>query len=586
MRRISKRPLVLVLTMLLASVSLAPAVVSARPANLAARQGNSFTSELFDYRLEWLPPWIASEPTISQVWEGISLQDGAKFTSFIAVSAIGGQITFDSAAAVQDYFVSGTIAQQPDGTLIAKDRDADIPWAEWTYTGSNGPAQAFAEVITLPGAEAYLNAIVEAPVEEFEDAVTQAAEGITLDGELFMAQDRAGHGGEQTAETHGDVGAYVDTAYEEHPWTTASRSGTAEVTASYAGGAASPGVQPGPAPSGEPSVAWSFETGDDFVGTTAAAVSVEDGLVFTSSNAVYAIDIDTGKQVWTYTSHLGFVAPLALADGVLYAAGEDGSVYAFDPKTGEVVWQQELTGGVPVDGGPVVAGDVLYVTAWDMNAYALATDTGKVLWSVPIGGISYGQPAVSGGYVVISGPMYGSASFTGVLALNAKTGKPAWSYETDQRVFPGAAIVDGVAYFGSEDGFLNAVTLKKGKELWRVDAGAAVSASVAVADGVVYAVNSDSVLAAYDAKSGEQRWTIDIPGADPGGVTVTTTEAGEPIILVGDGAGALHAFDADGGALYSVEVTTAPIMMASTVTDGVIYVSARDGAVYALSTEQ
>ncbi|MGZ4850724.1 MAG: hypothetical protein ACXV2C_05025, partial [Candidatus Bathyarchaeia archaeon] len=42
-------------------------------------------------------------------------------------------------------------------------------------------------------------------------------------------------------------------------------------------------------------------------------------------------------------------------------------------------------------------------------------------------------------------------------ALNAQTGQFIWSYQTDGNLYSSAAVVNGVAYFGSYDGNMYAV---------------------------------------------------------------------------------------------------------------------------------
>jgi outer membrane protein assembly factor BamB len=351
-------------------------------------------------------------------------------------------------------------------------------------------------------------------------------------------------------------------------------------SASFGGGPSHTGVQPGPAPADEPAELWTFETGDDFVGANAATVSVDDGLMFTSSNAVYAVDIETGEQVWTYESeaNVGFVAPLALADGVLYAAGEDGSVYAFEPDSGDIIWQSEVTDGLPVNGGPLVVDDKLYVTAWDGNVYALETETGDLIGDTPMGGMSFGQPTYADRYLVMSAPS------NGVLALPLDNGED-WLFETDGPVYAAPIVVDGVVYAGSDDGNLYALELESGDELWSVDTGAPINAALATSDGVVYVVNGDAVLGAYDTESGDELWTSDVDDAEIGGISLSETEDGDLLILVGDGDGVLHALDADGEEVYAADVTNAAIFWPATIIDGTIYVSARDGSVYALSAD-
>ena len=51
-------------------------------------------------------------------------------------------------------------------------------------------------------------------------------------------------------------------------------------------------------------------------------------------NKIYAIDISSKKQVWTYETN-GYVdAAPAISDGMLYVASCDGYIYAFENDTG------------------------------------------------------------------------------------------------------------------------------------------------------------------------------------------------------------------------------------------------------------
>ena len=124
-----------------------------------------------------------------------------------------------------------------------------------------------------------------------------------------------------------------------------------------------------------------------------------------------------------------------------------------------------------------------------------------------------------------------------------------------------------------------------GEELWSIETAAPISAAPAVSGGVVYVVNGASELGAYDALSGNLLWTAEVGAPDLGGISVTPSEDGKTLILVGDGEGRLHAFDAAGFEVYAVEVTVAGIVFPATVVDGVIYVAAGDGTVYALAAE-
>jgi alcohol dehydrogenase (cytochrome c) len=63
---------------------------------------------------------------------------------------------------------------------------------------------------------------------------------------------------------------------------------------------------------------------------------------------VQAIDINTGKQVWSHTSKLPWNdGTFTTASGLVFSGTTDGYFMAFDAKTGEVLWQSEkLSSGI------------------------------------------------------------------------------------------------------------------------------------------------------------------------------------------------------------------------------------------------
>lgn len=549
-------------------------VFAAGSTSLHAQAEGSFPSEHFGYVIGWQAPWQELQRTITPEHEALILEDGNRMASFVTMAANGGDGSLDTADEVFDFIVDGLDAGVDDAVVIDEDPSAAIPWAELRFTCPLGPAGSFVEVFTLQTADAYLVTIVESPIDEFEEALANAAGTITLDGAPFLAQQRAGHAQEDPAGEEG--GGLWDDMNLDLPLS---------VTASYAGGPSHTGEQPGPAPSNEPEEIWAFETGDSFVGVTPITVVLDDGLVFTSSNAVYALDLSTGEEVWSYTADLGFVSPVAVADGALYAAGEDGSVYAFETATGDVIWETTLTEMAAVDGGPLIDGDTLYVTSWDGNAYALDLERGDVLWDAPLGGIPSGQPAFADGLLVVAGPPYGNGAFNGLLAFDAASGDRAWAFAIDVPIFPAPVIADGRVYVSGDEG-LYAADLENGGELWLVDTGAPVASAPAVVDGVAYVVNDDAVLGAYDARSGEEIWTTEVDGSGLGGITVTTTEDGDVLILVGDATGTLHAFDEDGAEAYAVDTGSAELFFPVTVIDETIYVADHAGTAHALAATE
>lgn len=136
-------------------------------------------------------------------------------------------------------------------------------------------------------------------------------------------------------------------------------------------------------------------------------------LCFGSSadDKVYALDAATGEVRWTFTTDAPVrFAPVAWQDRLL-VAGDDGYLYCLTLATGDLVWKrrggpredmllgnERMISRWPARGGPVVAGDVVYYGAgiWPSEGIflvALDPRTGEVLWrNDSSGGIEMDQP--------------------------------------------------------------------------------------------------------------------------------------------------------------------------------------------------
>jgi PQQ-dependent dehydrogenase (methanol/ethanol family) len=97
---------------------------------------------------------------------------------------------------------------------------------------------------------------------------------------------------------------------------------------------------------------------------------VYDGVIYvpTGANDVFALDVDTGKILWTYQAHLdagitvvccGWMSRgVALGDGKIYAGQLDGKLVALDQRTGAIVWSVQAE--TNADGFSVTAAPLYY----------------------------------------------------------------------------------------------------------------------------------------------------------------------------------------------------------------------------------
>ena len=116
-------------------------------------------------------------------------------------------------------------------------------------------------------------------------------------------------------------------------------------------------------------------------------------------------DIKTGNQIWIsdptgypWGSYINY-AP-CIANGKLYCGAFDGHVYAFDIKTGKLVWEsytgdagaETVYGTWPVWNGPIIAGNVVFVGTGEETptqpltkgnrVFAFDAETGSELWNI------------------------------------------------------------------------------------------------------------------------------------------------------------------------------------------------------------
>jgi len=151
---------------------------------------------------------------------------------------------------------------------------------------------------------------------------------------------------------------------------------------------------------------------------------------------------------------------------LLGAGQKSGQYWAFNPDTGAVVWETQVGPGGTLGGmewGSATDGNRIYVaisnnagkpwnlinnqTVYSGGWSALDAATGKILWQTadPTGGIDPGAVSAANGVVYgcsldAQGNMYG---------FNAATGSILWSFASGGSCNSGAAISNGVVYWGS-----------------------------------------------------------------------------------------------------------------------------------------
>ncbi len=158
---------------------------------------------------------------------------------------------------------------------------------------------------------------------------------------------------------------------------------------------------------GELGLAWEYDLGTKRVQESTPVVI--DGVMYASGNLgrVYALDAATGAEKWTFTPEMDMQIVrsaccdwanrgLAVADGMVITAALDGQLYALDAETGAVVWSVDTfvdkDRDYTITGAPEVAGDIVVIgnagAEYDTRGYVTAykiSDGAEAwrFWTIP-----------------------------------------------------------------------------------------------------------------------------------------------------------------------------------------------------------
>jgi polyvinyl alcohol dehydrogenase (cytochrome) len=112
-----------------------------------------------------------------------------------------------------------------------------------------------------------------------------------------------------------------------------------------------------------------------------------------------------------------------------------------------VKWEASLEGDVSAT--PAVDADSLYVTDMSGNVHRLNRESGATIWSNPVSKYTgvYGDTARV--TPVFAGSMAAGENAHTMFAIDAASGEILWRFASGGSVNGGAAVVDGVVYWGS-----------------------------------------------------------------------------------------------------------------------------------------
>lgn len=185
-----------------------------------------------------------------------------------------------------------------------------------------------------------------------------------------------------------------------------------------------------------------------------------------ATEALLALDLDSGERVWTFQPHEQNLDDLDFAGApnlftvrdrdVVGLGNKDATYYVVDRETGEPVWRRKVTEpGVPEPGANYSFGGFIGPAA---------QADGRIIGGTAVGGAPH------------------------LHALDAETGDILWQQGEAGPTFAAALEVAGIVFLGGTDYTLRAVDAATGDVLWSQEVRGAVSGGAVVAGDHVVAV--------------------------------------------------------------------------------------------------
>lgn len=319
------------------------------------------------------------------------------------------------------------------------------------------------------------------------------------------------------------------------------------------------------------SLSWRFKAGDEVKSSPA----IVQGRVYigSSDKHLYALDVKTGKQIWSTVLDDAVEASPTLVDNVVYIGTLAGTLYALDAESGSQRWRfstgGKLAGGVNWFRNSKDQLQIL-MGSYDAFLYCIDAQTGKSVWAYQTGSYINGSPAVDGGYCAFGG------CDAVVHVLSVTDGAKAGEVNTDSYIAGSPTVRGSHVYAANYHGELLKALLISGEIVWRysIEDSPFIS-SPAANDEVVVIGGGDMRVHCVDSLTGKARWAYTTLGA----VNSSPVIAGDKV-LVGSDDGRLYLLSlSDGRLIWSYEIGRS-ITSSPAVADGTVVVGCDDGMVY------
>jgi outer membrane protein assembly factor BamB len=265
--------------------------------------------------------------------------------------------------------------------------------------------------------------------------------------------------------------------------------------------------------------------------------------------------------------------------GRVYVGSSAGVLWAFDAKSGDVLWKKKTAAAISGQPRYVAQSDTVFVGSDDGGMYALAAADGTERW------VYHTRAPIASQPVYADDTIYFTTGENRIYAVGASDGKWKWQYDREApesftiRGYPGPLVIGNRVYVGFSDGYLACLSAQGGDVMWaRSLAGDAtrfmdVDATPLYYRDTIFVSSYSTGVYALDPKDGSTRWRFEVEGAG-------SVKGHDGRLYFAAAKAGLHALDVDGHLLWRQALSKGGELSTPTLVGGYVLVSSAQGGTY------
>ena len=240
---------------------------------------------------------------------------------------------------------------------------------------------------------------------------------------------------------------------------------------------------------------WTYDVAGTIMGAPTCVQAPEPPLhrvvaLEQARGTLHAVDLATGKRVWTSETGARCDGSLASADGNIVFGNCSAAFHVISGVTGEETARVDLGEGREMAGGMAVLQSVAYSGNRSGALAAADLKNQEVLWTQEEGqGELFTTPAIGDALVVF---MAGDGV---VYAVDRATGRTKWSFESEGAI-PSSPVISGPHVVLADGGKLRLLDLATGAKRWEFAVSDGIT-SPAIVNGRIIVGADDGAVCAF-----------------------------------------------------------------------------------------